>query len=120
VGGLAVSADADVDLRVELAGIPLRNPVLTASGTFGYGIEYGDVIDVDRLGAICCKGTTLKPRIEEAHRDLGYPDTSFDRTLEQAIVSLLRTPVPDAAARLDATVHELAALALYFVTGDSP
>ena len=44
---------------------------------------------------------TLKPRIEEAHRDLGYPDTSFDRTLEQAIVLLLRTPVPDAAARLE-------------------
>ena len=34
-----------------------------ASGTFGYGIEYGDVVDVQRLGAICCKGTTLKPRI---------------------------------------------------------
>ena len=34
-----------------------------ASGTFGYGIEYGDVVDVDGLGGICCKGTTLKPRI---------------------------------------------------------
>ena len=34
-----------------------------ASGTFGYGIAYGDVVEVDRLGAICCKGTTLKPRI---------------------------------------------------------
>ena len=45
---------------------------------------------------------TLKPRIEEAHRDLGYPDTSFDRTLEQAIVMLLRTPVSDGAARLEA------------------
>ena len=39
------------------------NPILVASGTFGYGIEYGDVVDVERLGAICCKGTTLKPRI---------------------------------------------------------
>jgi dihydroorotate dehydrogenase (NAD+) catalytic subunit len=36
---------------------------MVASGTFGYGIEYGDVVDVDRLGAICCKGTTLRPRI---------------------------------------------------------
>ena len=39
------------------------NPILVASGTFGYGVEYGDVVDVQRLGAICCKGTTLKPRI---------------------------------------------------------
>jgi hypothetical protein len=44
---------------------------------------------------------TLKPRIEEAYRDLGYPDTPFDRTLERAIVSLLRTPASDAPARLE-------------------
>ena len=55
---------ADVDLSVDLGrGLVLRNPILVASGTFGYGIEYGDVVDVQRLGAICCKGTTLKPRI---------------------------------------------------------
>ena len=53
-----------VDLSVDLGrGLVLPNPILVASGTFGYGIEYGDVVDVDRLGAICCKGTTLKPRI---------------------------------------------------------
>jgi dihydroorotate dehydrogenase (NAD+) catalytic subunit len=55
---------AAIDLSVELApGLRLDNPILVASGTFGYGIEYGDVVDVERLGAICCKGTTLKPRI---------------------------------------------------------
>ena len=48
----------DVDLTVDLGrGLVLPNPILVASGTFGYGIEYGDVVDVDRLG-ICCKGTT--------------------------------------------------------------
>ena len=53
-----------VDLTVDLGrGLVLPNPILVASGTFGYGIEYGDVVDVDRLGGICCKGTTLKPRI---------------------------------------------------------
>jgi hypothetical protein len=46
---------------------------------------------------------TLKPRIEEAYRDLGYPDASFDRTLERAIVVLLSTPVSDTPARLMAT-----------------
>ena len=55
---------ASVDLSVDLGrGLVLPNPILVASGTFGYGIEYGDVVDVDRLGAICCKGTTLKARI---------------------------------------------------------
>jgi dihydroorotate dehydrogenase (NAD+) catalytic subunit len=54
----------DVDLSVDLGrGLVLANPILVASGTFGYGVEYGDVVDVDRLGAICCKGTTLRPRI---------------------------------------------------------
>ena len=54
----------DIDLTVDLGrGLILPNPILVASGTFGYGVEYGDVVDVDRLGAICCKGTTLKPRI---------------------------------------------------------
>src|SRR4051794_26288222 len=58
-----VAADS-VDLSVDLGrGLVLPNPILVASGTFGYGIEYGDVVDVDGLGGICCKGTTLKPRI---------------------------------------------------------
>ena len=56
--------DAPVDLSVELGrGLVLRNPLLVASGTFGYGVEYGDVVDVERLGAICSKGTTLRPRV---------------------------------------------------------
>ena len=54
----------DVDMSVDLGrGLVLPNPILVASGTFGYGVEYGDVVEVDRLGAICCKGTTLKARI---------------------------------------------------------
>ncbi len=60
----SVGSSAPVDLSVELGrGLRLANPILVASGTFGYGIEYGDVVEVERLGAICCKGTTLKPRI---------------------------------------------------------
>jgi dihydroorotate dehydrogenase (NAD+) catalytic subunit len=60
---VAVATPPEVDLRVDLGrGLVLRNPLLVASGTFGYGIEYGDVVDVQRLGAICSKGTTLRPR----------------------------------------------------------
>lgn len=50
------------DLRVNIAGLELANPVLTASGTFGYGIEYADFIDLSRVGGIIVKGTTLHPR----------------------------------------------------------
>jgi len=58
---------AELDLTVDLGrGLVLRNPVMVASGTFGYGIEYGEVVDVDRLGAICSKGTTLVPRVGNA------------------------------------------------------
>jgi dihydroorotate dehydrogenase (NAD+) catalytic subunit len=58
------SAPVDIDLTVDLGrGLVLPNPILVASGTFGYGVEYGDVVNVDLLGAICCKGTTLKARI---------------------------------------------------------
>ncbi len=60
----AAARSATVDLTVDLGrGFILPNPILVASGTFGYGIEYGDVVDVDRLGGICCKGTTLKARV---------------------------------------------------------
>ncbi len=43
-------------------GLHLKNPVLTASGTFGYGLEFADLIDLGRLGGIIVKGTTLHPR----------------------------------------------------------
>jgi dihydroorotate dehydrogenase (NAD+) catalytic subunit len=53
---------AAVDLSVTIAGIRLQNPVIAASGTFGYGREYAEIIDVSRLGGICTKGLTLNPR----------------------------------------------------------
>jgi len=61
------SEELSVNLSVQLApknrkGLSLSNPVMTASGTFGYGTEYSTVFDIQRLGAIICKGTTLKPR----------------------------------------------------------
>lgn len=56
-----------IDLSVQIApshprGLSLTNPVMTASGTFGYGVEYSELMDIQRLGAIVCKGTTLNPR----------------------------------------------------------
>lgn len=50
------------DLRVNIGALALKNPVMTASGTFGYGLEFADFIPLDGLGGIIVKGTTLKPR----------------------------------------------------------
>lgn len=52
----------DPRLRISLAGVPLRNPVLTASGTCGYGPEYADLLDYSRLGGFTTKSVTREPR----------------------------------------------------------
>ena len=51
-----------VSLSTKIGSLELKNPVMTASGTFGYGTEYSDFMDISRLGAIIVKGTTLNPR----------------------------------------------------------
>ncbi|MCR5699213.1 MAG: dihydroorotate dehydrogenase [Treponemataceae bacterium] len=53
---------AGPDLSVNIAGVDFQNPVIAASGTFGFGQEYETVFDVNRLGGICSKGLTLDPR----------------------------------------------------------
>lgn len=50
------------NLQVNIGKLALKNPVMTASGTFGYGIEFADFIDLNRLGGFIVKGTTLKAR----------------------------------------------------------
>lgn len=50
------------NLKIQCAGLALRNPVMTASGTFGYGIEYEDFVPMNKLGGIVVKGTTLFAR----------------------------------------------------------
>lgn len=50
------------ELGVKIGNLSLKNPVMTASGTYGYGVEFEDFIPLDRLGGIIVKGTTLKPR----------------------------------------------------------
>ncbi len=51
------------DLTVDIAGLKMKNPVMVASGTFGYGQEYAQLIDLNLLGAIVTKGITLAPRL---------------------------------------------------------
>lgn len=51
-----------VDLKVNIGGLVFKNPVLTASGTFGFGEEFADFVDLNCLGGVIVKGTTLEPR----------------------------------------------------------
>ena len=48
-----------MNTKVNLAGVELKNPVMTASGTFGSGAEYGEMVDLNRLGAVVTKGVAL-------------------------------------------------------------
>lgn len=50
------------DMKVTIAGVEMKNPVITASGAFGYGMEYNEMYDISLLGGISCKGTTLLER----------------------------------------------------------
>ena len=58
------------DLKVNIGGLLLRNPVMTASGTFGYGEEFADFVDLSRLGGVIVKRRCI---IEKATRILAWP-----------------------------------------------
>ena len=85
-----------VDLSVDLAGVKLKNPVVVASGTFGFGREYGQFYNLNELGGICCKGLTL-------HRREGNPPPRIAETPMGILNSVgLQNPGVDAFI-----VHEL-------------
>ena len=50
-----------INTKVTLAGVELKNPVMTASGTFGSGAEYSEFVDLNQLGAVVTKGVSLTP-----------------------------------------------------------
>ena len=83
------------DLRVNIAGVEFKNPVITASGTFGFGQEYARIYDISRLGGISCKGTTL-------HERPGNPAPRIAETPSGVLNSVgLQNPGVDAFIRDD-------------------
>ena len=56
------------DLSLDLCGVKLKNPIIAASGTFGFGREYDELYDIGRLGGISVKGLSLLPRTGNAER----------------------------------------------------
>ena len=101
-----ISMFDSVDLQVKIGSLALKNPVLTASGTFGYGREFESLVNLDRLGAIIVKGISLEPRpgnpppriIETACgmlNAIGLENTGVERFIQEKLPYLrnLRTPV---------------------------
>ena len=83
------------DLCVKIAGVALKNPVITASGTFGFGREYNALSPLSRMGGISCKGTTL-------HERLGNPPPRIAETPSGILNSVgLQNPGVDAFIRED-------------------
>ena len=85
-----------IDMTVDLAGVILKNPVVVASGTFGFGREYSQFFDLSALGGICCKGLTLHqregnpaPRVAETPmgilNSVGLQNPGVDTFIEQEL-----------------------------------
>ena len=104
-----------VEQSVVLAGVRMKNPVVVASGTFGFGREYGRFYDLDELGGICCKGLTL-------HRREGNPAPRIAETPMGILNSVgLQNPGVDAfiAEELpELRKHDLAVIAN--ISGNTP
>lgn len=110
------------DLRVRIAGLVLKNPVMTASGTFGYGREFMELIDLDRLGAVILKGVSLSPtrgnpppRIVETAggmlNAIGLENVGFDALVREKLPVLSGVATPVFVNLYGTTVEEYAALA---------
>lgn len=95
----------DADLRVELAGIKLKNPVMTASGTFGFGEHFGDFFPLEELGALVVKGVTLEPRhgnpaprlVETPAgllNSIGLENPGVEKVLEEHLPKLATAGIP--------------------------
>ena len=83
-----------MNLKVKLGKIELQNPIMTASGTFGYGEEFAELIDLNELGGMCIKGTTKEerqgnpmPRIYETASGMlnaiGFQNVGLDRFISE-------------------------------------
>ena len=103
------------DMTVVVGGLRLRNPVIAAAGTFGFGAEYGEIYDPARLGAVCTKGLTLRPRD-------GNPPPRLHETACGLLNSIgLQNPGVDAFIREELPrMKEQGITVIANVWGDSP
>ncbi|GFE60569.1 dihydroorotate dehydrogenase [Geobacter sp. AOG2] len=110
------------DLSVTIAGLELRNPVMTASGTFGYGEEFAEYVDLEAIGAFVTKGLSLKPRagnptprIVETPggmlNAIGLQNVGIDAFTEKKVPFLRTVATPAIANFFGNTIDEYAEMA---------
>ncbi|KAB0663865.1 dihydroorotate dehydrogenase [Oryzomonas japonica] len=110
------------DLSVSIAGLELRNPVMTASGTFGYGEEFAEYVDLETIGAFVTKGLSLRPRagnptprIVETPggmlNAIGLQNVGIDAFIEKKVPFLRSVATPAIANFFGNTIDEYAELA---------
>src|SRR3974390_2917277 len=110
------------DMSVTIAGLNLRNPVMTASGTFGYGQEFAEYVDLERLGAFVTKGLSLRPRagnptprIVETPggmlNAIGLQNVGIDAFIKKKVPFLRSVATPAIANFFGNTIDEYAELA---------
>ena len=113
---------ADTSLATDIAGIRMKNPVMVASGTFGYGPEYADLVDLNALGAIVVKGICLQPTkgnrtprtVETASgliNAIGLPGPGVDGFVQTYMPFLRRYDVPVIVNIWGRTIEEYAEVA---------
>ncbi|NOY69834.1 MAG: dihydroorotate dehydrogenase [Deltaproteobacteria bacterium] len=122
--------DNPVDLSTQLGSLRLKNPVLTASGTFGYGIEFESLVDLNRLGGIIVKGLSLKPssgnpppRIVETPcgmlNSIGLENIGVEAFIAEKLPILETYHTPVFANIYGSSIEEYAALAARIDSVDS-
>jgi len=113
------------NIQVNIGGIVMKNPVMAASGTFGYGKEYADLVDLNRLGALVVKGISLKPekgnetpRMVEVPGGLinaiGLQNPGFDGFIKDYLPFLRKYKVPVIVNIWGRSVNEYAEVAAKF------
>lgn len=115
-------SQADDMLAVTIAGIKMKTPVMTASGTFGFGLEYSDFVDLNKVGAIVVKGTTLAPKVGNSGRrmaetpagmlnSIGLENPGVEELISKTLPLLAQYQVPVIVNISGNTVEEYGELA---------
>jgi dihydroorotate dehydrogenase (NAD+) catalytic subunit len=113
---------SDAMLSVNIAGIKMKTPVMTASGTFGFGLEYSDFVDLNQVGAIVVKGTTLAPKAGNSGRriaetpagmlnSIGLENPGSEVFVQEIMPKLVKYDVPVIVNISGNTVEEYGELA---------
>jgi len=110
------------DISIELAGIRMKNPVMVTSGTFGYGEEFAQLIDLNKLGAVVLKSITLEPRVGNAAprtvetpsgmlNAIGLENVGVEALIEEKLPYLRQFDLPVIVSIAGETIDEYVRLA---------